>query len=30
MTLNEFFDAPYQWGEQNAQLILLLGVAIPE
>jgi hypothetical protein len=29
MTLNEFFDASYQWGEQHAQLILLLGVAIP-
>ncbi|HYI01584.1 hypothetical protein [Hyalangium sp.] len=29
MTLNEFFDASYQWGEQNAQLILLLGVAVP-
>jgi hypothetical protein len=29
MTLNEFFDAAYQWGEQNAQLILLLGVAVP-
>ncbi|WP_224248081.1 hypothetical protein [Hyalangium gracile] len=29
MTLNEFFDASYQWGEQHAQFILLLGVAIP-
>lgn len=29
MTLNEFFDASYLWGEQHAQLILLLGVAIP-
>jgi hypothetical protein len=29
MTLNEFFDAAYQWGELHAQLILLLGVAIP-
>lgn len=29
MTLNEFFDAAYQWGEQHAQLMLLLGVAIP-
>lgn len=29
MTLNEFFDSTYQWGEQNAQLILLLGVAVP-
>jgi hypothetical protein len=29
MTLNEFFDSSYQWGEQNAQLILLLGVTVP-
>jgi uncharacterized membrane protein len=29
MTLNEFFDSSYQWGERNAQLILLLGVAVP-
>lgn len=29
MTLNEFFDAAYQWGEQRSQLILLLAVAIP-
>jgi hypothetical protein len=29
MTLNDFFDVSYQWGEQHAQLILLLGVGIP-
>ncbi|MFL5345953.1 MAG: hypothetical protein ACJ8AT_14275 [Hyalangium sp.] len=29
MTLNEFFDAAYQWGELHAQLILLLAVGIP-
>ncbi len=29
MTLNEFFDSSYQWGDQNAQFILLLSVAIP-